>query len=322
MQFTPETLKILYLLESNAALSFRAIADMAGLEEHKVRRTFHRLVEMKVITGRAVFVDSMALGYDDYGLFFSLKSTNAKEQKALIRSLADSPLVRWLADVGGNFDYAVTFLSKSGREVRQVLDRISQKHQDAFVGKQLSLRTYMMRYPRRYLSPNTKGCDTYIMGKATEETNIDQLDRHILNVLSQGHFTPDNEIAGKLGVSASTIVRRVAALKETGILLGDTYRVNAGALGYSSYRLLITMKRLGTDIRRRMIQFCDEELPVRIMVESLGSWDYELELEVADNRDIKQIVGRLYESFPQDIVSVNVIPVFQHLKYSGFPVEK
>jgi DNA-binding Lrp family transcriptional regulator len=322
MELSQETLKILYLLESNAAESFRAIADMADLEEHKVRRTFHRLVEMKVITGRAVFVDSMALGYDDYGLFFSLKSTNAKEQKALIRSLADCPLVRWLADVGGSFDYAVTFLSKSAREVRHVLDRISQKHQDAFVGKQLSLRTYMMRYPRRYLSPHTRGCDTYIMGKVDGASSIDELDRQILNVLSEGHFTPDNEIATKLGVSPSTIVRRVAALKEAGILLGDTYRVNAGVLGYSSYRVLITMKRLGADIRRRMIQFCDEELAIRIMVESLGSWDYELELEVLDNRDIKQLTGRLYEAFPQDIVSINVIPIFQHLKYSGFPVDE
>lgn len=322
MELSQETLKILYLLESNAALSFRSIADMAGLEEHKVRRTFHRLVEMKVITGRAVFVDSMALGYDDYGLFFSLKSTNAKEQKSLIRSLADSHLVRWLADVGGNFDYAVTFLSNTGRDVRQVLDRISQKHQDAFVGKQLSLRTYMMRYPRRYLAPNTKGCETFIMGKSSETSSIDELDRQILNVLSRGHFTPDNEIASALGVSASTIVRRVAALKESGILMGDTYRVDAAALGYSSYRVLITMKRLGADIRRRMIQFCDEELAVRIMVESLGSWDYELELEVADNRDIKQFTGRLYEAFSHDIVAVNVIPIFQHLKYSGFPVEK
>jgi Lrp/AsnC family transcriptional regulator len=160
------------------------------------------------------------------------------------------------------------------------------------------------------------------MGKAAEQSTIDELDRNILNLISQGHFIPDNEIAGQLKVSPSTIVRRVAALRDAGILLGDTYRINAGILGYSSYRLLITMKRLGADIRRRMVHFCDEELAVRIMVESLGSWDYELELEVADNRHIKELTGRLYEAFPHDIVSLNVIPIFQHLKYSGFPVEK
>lgn len=322
MQMTPETLKVLYLLESNASASFREIADIADLEEHTVRRTFHRLVDMRVITGRAVFVDSMALGYEDYGICFSLKSSSAKEQKALVRSLAESPLVRWLADVGGSFDYAVTFLSKSPREIHQVLDKISQKHQDTFTGKELCLRTYMMRYPRRYLSPGTKGCETFVMGKASEAIEIDELDRQILNHMSAGSFASDSELAAKLSVSPSTVVRRVAALRENGILLGDTYRIDPTVLGYSSYRILITMKRLGADIRRRIVQFCDDELSVRIMVESLGSWDYELELEVADSRAIKQFTGRLYEAFPQDIVRLNVIPIFQHLKYSGFPVVK
>lgn len=317
-----ETRKILFLLESNADKSFRAIADLAGAEEHTVRRTFHRLVESKIITGRAVFVDSMALGYEDYGLFFSLKSSSPKEQKALVRSLADSPLVRWLADVGANFDYAVTFVSKSSREVRQVLDRISQKHQDAFAGKDFSLRTYMIRYPRRYLSPGTKGCPTYVMGKSTERIEIDELDKKILHEMSSGNFVADNELAAEIGVSPSTIVRRVGALRENGVLMGDTYRIDAQMLGYSSYRILLTMKRLGVDLRRRIISFCDEELSVRIMVESLGSWDYELELEVSDPREIKNFTGRLYEQFSQDLVALNVIPIFQHLKYSGFPVQE
>ena len=177
-----------------------------------------------------------------------------------------------------------------------------------------------MRYPRRYLSPGTKGCETFVMGKAGETIEIDELDRQILNRMSAGTFVSDSELAANLSISPSTVVRRVAALKSNGILLGDTYRVDPSLLGYSAYRILITMKRLGADIRRRIIQFCDEELAVRIMVESLGSWDYELELEVADGRDIKQFTGRLYEAFPQDIVSLNVIPIFQHLKYSGFPV--
>lgn len=320
MKLNEETMKILYLLESNADSSFRAIADLADTEEHTVRRTFHRLVEMKIITGRAVFVDSMALGYDDHALFFSLKSSSQKEQRALIRSLGDSELVRWLADVGGNFDYAATFVSRSSRDVRRVLDKISQKHQDAFVGKELSLRTFMMRYPRRYLSPNTKGCDTFVMGKDDTFVEIDDLDRTILNVMSQGGFTPDNQVATELGVSPSTIVRRVAAMKERRVLLGDTFRVDCSALGVNSYRVLITTKRLGADLRKRMIQFCDEELSVRILVESLGSWDYELELELTDNREIKALTGRLYEAFPHDINNLTVIPIFQHLKYSGFPV--
>ena len=62
-----------------------------------------------------------------------------------------------------------------------------------------------------------------------------------------------------------------------------------------------------------------EELAIRIMVESLGSWDYEL--EVVDNRGIEQLTGRFYEAFSRYIVPISVISMFQHLKYSGFPFD-
>jgi len=312
--------KILYLLESNADRSFRVIADLADSEEHIVRRAFHRLVKSGIITGRSLYVDTMGLGYTDYALYFSLKSSSLKEQQSLIRSLVNSPLVRWVADVGGGYDYAVTFLSRSTSEVRHFLDRVSQKHQDAFVGKQLALRTYMIRYPRRFLSPNTKGSPSFIMGGKDGRLEADALDRSILNHLSRGEFSKDNEVADALSISPSTVTRRIAAMRESEILLGDTYRLDMSALGYSSYRVLVTMKRLGADLRQRVLKFCDRQLNVRILVESFGSWDYEMEIELLDSREIKQFTTCLYEAFPHDVENVQVIPVFEHLVYKGFPV--
>jgi DNA-binding Lrp family transcriptional regulator len=320
MQLNDLDSRILYLLESNADSSFRVLADLADSEEHIVRRAFHRLVKHGIITGRSLYVDTMGLGYTDYALYFSLKSSSLKEQQSLIRSFVNSPLVRWVADVGGGFDYAVTFLSQSTAEVRHFLDRVSQKHQDAFVGKQLALRTYMIRYPRRYLSPNSKGSSAFVMGGKETKLVADPLDKAILNHLSRGEFSKDNEVAHALRISPSTVTRRVAAMRESEILLGDTYRLNMGALGYSSYRVLVTMKRLGADLRQRVLTFCNHQVAVRILVESFGSWDYEMEIELRDNRDIKQFTTCLYEAFPHDVEKVQVIPVFEHLVYKGFPV--
>jgi hypothetical protein len=79
------------------------------------------------------------------------------------------------------------------------------------------------------------------------------------------------------------------------------------------------MKRLGADLRQRVVKFCDRHLAVRILVESFGSWDYEMELELLDGRDIKQFTANLYEAFPHDVEKVQVIPVFEHIVYKGFP---
>jgi hypothetical protein len=45
-----------------------------------------------------------------------------------------------------------------------------------------------------------------------------------------------------------------------------------------------------------------------------------MELELRDNRAIKEFTAALHESFPHDIEKLEVIPVFEHIIYKGFPV--
>ncbi len=321
MQLSESDKELLFLLESNAGLSFRQLAQIAKRKEHAVRRGYHRLVERGIITGRSLYVDTMRLGYTDYALYFSINSTNQREQASLLNTLKKSSLVRWLADVGGGYDYAVTFLSRSVHEVREFVDTFSRRHQDSFLSKQLALRTYMVRYPRRYLSPHRHWSAEYVMGDHRGTVDIDATDRRILNLLSNSKFERDNAVARAAQISPSALVHRMNALRKKGVLLGDTYRVDLNCLGYNSFRVLITMKRLGADLRQRVLAFCRKHIAVRILVESFGSWDYEMELELPNSRAIKHFTNALQETFPHDIYSIQVIPIFAHLKYSGFPAQ-
>jgi DNA-binding Lrp family transcriptional regulator len=311
--------ELLYLLESNANLSFKQLGKIAHCKEYTVRRAFHSFVKRGIITGRAVYVDTMRLGLTDHALYFSLAGSHSREENSLLKEFQRSRLVRWLADVGGTFDYSVTFLSPSVGQVREFLDMVSLKYKNVFLGKQLALRTYMVRYPRRYLSKQRSWSEPFAMGSNSEQIIIDSTDQAILFRLSNNSFETDAKVAASVGVSASALARRLANLREKKILVGHTYRVNMSLLGYSSFRVLLVMKRLGADLRENMLKFCQKHIAVRILIESFGSWDYELELELPHTRAIKQFTGALYEAFSQDIYTLQVIPIFQHLKYSGYP---
>lgn len=319
MQLNQLQSDLLYLLESNAALSFSELARIADCREHTVRRAFHAFVKMGLITGRSVYVNTMKLGLTDHALYFSVSAEDASGEHPLIKSLQNSHMVRWLADVGGAFDYSVTFLATSVSEVREYIDSLTARHRDVFLGKQLALRTYMVRYPRRYLSKHRGWSDQFAMGETVSPVEIDDTDRAILYQMSSSGFRSDAQVSQRVGISPSVLTRRLSRLREQEIVVGHTYRVNMALLGYSSFRILLTMKRLGSDLRRRMLAFCQKHIAVRILIESFGSWDYELELELPHTRAIKQLTGALHQEFSHEIYSLQVIPIFQHLKYLGYP---
>jgi DNA-binding Lrp family transcriptional regulator len=200
---------------------------------------------------------------------------------------------------------------------------LQQEHatKKSILGKQLALRTYMVRFPRRYLSGRDQWREVFEMENSTSPESVDLLDRKILHSLCNSGFATDAEIARFLRVHPSVFHRRCETLRDKGIILGHTYRPNMSLLGYKSLRVLVTMKRLGADLRRRMLAFCHKQPSIRVLIESFGSWDYELELEWPDTQPIKLLTGAFHCEFLHDIHSVQVIPIFEHVKYSGYPLE-
>lgn len=67
---------------------------------------------------------------------------------------------------------------------------------------------------------------------------IDRYDRRILEVLQQDGRLSNQELADRIGLSASPCLRRVRALEESGYLIGYRALVNAKKLGLSLTALI------------------------------------------------------------------------------------
>lgn len=65
------------------------------------------------------------------------------------------------------------------------------------------------------------------------ETNIDKLDRRILNILMQDARTPYLEIARSCNVSGATVHLRIQKLEKLGIVRGSRLTVDPSKLGIS-----------------------------------------------------------------------------------------
>ena len=63
---------------------------------------------------------------------------------------------------------------------------------------------------------------------------IDNLDRRILEIISQNARIPFKDVAAECGVSRAAIHQRVQRLIDLGVIVGSGYHVNPKSLGYST----------------------------------------------------------------------------------------
>jgi len=51
----------------------------------------------------------------------------------------------------------------------------------------------------------------------------------------------------------------------------------------------------------------------------MGSWDYELRLEVKGSREVAGIVQEIYDRFGAHISNVSILTLFDTMKFSTYP---
>lgn len=73
--------------------------------------------------------------------------------------------------------------------------------------------------------------EEYISGTSLQE-KIDNLDRQILEIISQNARIPFKDVAAECGVSRAAIHQRVQRLIDLGVIVGSGYHVNPKSLGY------------------------------------------------------------------------------------------
>ncbi len=112
-------LEILSLLEENARLSLREIADATGVEEEQVRKVVEELEKRGVILAYRAIVNWEKAGVDRVCALIDLKVTPEREHgyDAVASRIMRFPEVKSLYLVSGTYDLSVMVEGGSMREV-------------------------------------------------------------------------------------------------------------------------------------------------------------------------------------------------------------
>jgi Lrp/AsnC family leucine-responsive transcriptional regulator len=98
-------------------------------------------------------------------------------------------------------------------------------------------------------------------------TNIDQLDRSILQMLQRNGRATLNEVSESVGLSPSPVARRVRLLEEAGIITGYAAQIDEVALGYG-FSVFVSVK-LDKQIDEALVKF---EAAIQLFPEVVDCW--------------------------------------------------
>ena len=176
-------------------------------------------------------------------------------------------------------------------------------------------------FPRKYLSQNIKGnIDQTILvsARCSESTkSIDQIDLKVLEEISKISTLSHRKRALKAGIPPATFFNKRKQLENLGIISGYSYFLDTEKFGVQVFRILLSFHGHFKLVNKELLKLCNQHHQIRKMVECIGTWDAEIEVEVSNNRDIAELNKLLSSYFGNRLKSVRTFPLLEHLYYQS-----
>lgn len=281
------------VIEFNGEVSAAEIGKRLKLPASTVAYTLRRLQEHTLIRPK-YFINSFQLGLLDVGFFFSLAEQSAKHRQSLIARFRDHPSVAYFGSVLGDYQYVAVFLCEDLVHFSRMLAELTGSCENFVTDKRVVPRLGVHRFTRKYLNPKLASDRVLTLRADGAPVKLDETDERIVLALGNRPYDSLREVARHLGLPLATVDRRVKKLRENGVADGVFYDLDIAALGIQSFRVLVNVQGLSSCFSEKIFNVCAKHPLVTYLVESLGTWDFEIGIETPDARLVSSVIEELH----------------------------
>ncbi len=146
---------------------------------------------------------------------------------------------------------------------------------------------------------------------------LDDVDRRILRVLADDARVPNNALAERAGIAASTCLGRVRGLRERGVIRGYHADIDPAALGRPIQAMIAV--RLQSHARGHISEFAAgvAKLPEVLNVFFLaGAVDFYVHIAATSTENLRDFVVVNLSGNP-DVALTETNLIFEHIRSSG-----
>ena len=297
------------------------LRKLTGYRDHTIRYFVQRALDRGIMRRRC-FINLNVIGYSQFQIYFSLSSKKKESRAEVIKSLINSEKVSWLGECGGEYQYGVNICVKSVHEVWDFLDSLSGRFGAIFLEKVIALRISLSFFGNKYLSPRKKPQRGMSYGVCDRVAPYDRVDHDILQGLTSRSYGSYRELARLLGLPQTTLDYRLRRLRQEGVVAGLYYEVQPALIGMQSFLVLVCVKGISREFREEFLKFCGGHPNIVLVIHSIGSWDFEVVIEVAEARESTGIAQEFQDRFSGSLNWIKILPLFSYLKVAEYPFER
>lgn len=142
---------------------------------------------------------------------------------------------------------------------------------------------------------------------------IDNLDRQILEIISQNARIPFKDVAAECGVSRAAIHQRVQRLIEMGVIIGSGYNVNPKMLGYRTCTYVGIKLEKGSMYKSVVEQL--SKLPEIVECHfTTGPYTMLTKLYARDNEHLMDLLNNKMQEIPGVVATETLISLDESIK--------
>jgi|694.fasta_scaffold94906_2 DNA-binding Lrp family transcriptional regulator len=310
--------QLIAAVEFNLESSVESLARTLKMPSSAVSYSLKKLVDNEILRPRC-FVNSYKLGLEDVGFFFNLVEQSPTARTKLIKKFREHESIAYFGSLLGDYQFIAVILSHGIQHAAKLVRELTESSGDIVTEKKIVPRIRAERFVRKYLSPKHASKTIFQLYSDGVPFDADEIDQKILLTLGNTPFESLRHISRVSGLPFATVDRRVKGLRKAGVIQGFFYDLNTTKLGIQSFRVLIEVKGLSCPVREMVLKTCRNHPAVTYLIETLGSWDFELGVETVDARVVSRVVEELYGATERRIGSSQVLMELEDFMCRYYP---
>ncbi len=308
-------------MQMHADKPISEVAKETGLQVYTIRYILRNLAEKEIIV-RVPWINIMTVGYHFLGVYFSVLPEGSRDIGRMLTYLKTSPQVVWLAELGGDFNYGISLCVESVYSVEEYLAELTTQFPNVIGSKVIELQFSVTRFSRGYLhllSGKKFDRSPMTMTHRGGMVALDDTDKKVLGALTRFNNESMRAMAQKIKMPLSTFELRAKKLAEKQVILGHMFELNPSEIGRQMHKIIISTKSWRSGFFNELVTYAASHPCTVALYSGAGQWDFELNIEVADNSEISSVSTGLLQKFGNNIASLKVIPKYRDLKHVLVP---
>jgi len=300
-------LKILKELETNVKISHNQIGKKISRSQQFVdyRIKLMKTKEPDPVFSNQVIINPYKLNMRSF--FLLIKLDKLKDSPNFLEKLKKRKNVNWIIKCGYDYDWIIMLTVKKVDELYDFVSSILKiKKVHTYDLKEIN-KFDMMNH--KYITGNLGSIENTVL---SEVTDIDGLDKKLLNLLSENLEEKIVNIANKLGVSYKTVQARIKRLEENGVISGYRTFINPRPFNHKTHMITFTSNiKSSTDLEIFM-KYIQENKYITDSFEFMGRYSNGIIIrtpKVSNYSNINELIDELRSKVPR-LEDVTVRRVF------------